>query len=143
MMIEQLKAQRLKAMKEGDKTRLVTLRMILSTFETERGKVGRDLTQEEELAFVNRNRNNLLEEIKSLEVAGRDTSEQQKQLAIVLEFLPKQLSEEEVNAFVQKVVAAVKADGGHMGDAMKIITPELKGKADMKKVSGAVKEAFK
>lgn len=142
-MIEELKTQRLKAMKSGDKTRLITIRMILSTMETERGKVGRELTPEEELGLVNRNRNNLVEEIKSLEDAGRDTSEQQKQLAVVLEFLPAQLSEQEVDAFVQKVVAAVKADGGHMGDAMKIITPELKGKADMKKVSGKVKEAFK
>lgn len=142
-MIEKLKEQRLQAMKNKDKTRLTMTRMILSTFDAERGKLGRDLTEEEQLSFVNRNRNNLLEEIKSLEEAGRDTSEQKQQLAIVLEFLPKQLTEEEVNAFVQKVVAAVKADGGHMGDAMKIITPELKGKADMKKVSGAVKEAFK
>lgn len=142
-MIEQLKTERLKAMKAKDQTRLVTIRMILSTFETERGKVGRDLTKDEELSFVNRNRNNLLEEIASLESAGRDAAKQKEQLAIVLEFLPKQLTEDEVDTFVDGVIEAVKADGGHMGDAMKIITPELKGKADMKKVSGKVKEAFK
>lgn len=53
-------------------------------------------------------------------------------------YLPKQLTQDEVVALVAEVVGRT----ANMGMAMKELTPQLKGKADMKQVSQLVKEAF-
>ena len=63
------------------------------------------------------------------------------QAAIIENYLPKQMSEEEIKAEVQKIIASVGASSpADMGKVMGVATKQLAGKADGKIVSGFVKE---
>ncbi|MDK2600792.1 GatB/YqeY domain-containing protein [Bacillus stercoris] len=141
-LLEQIKKDRTQAMKEKDSVKLGMLRMLLSTFDTERGKTGSDLSEERILELITRNRNNLNEEIKSLEDADRDSSLQKQQLEVVLSYLPKQLSEDEIREIVESSSKEVKESGGNFGQLMGVLSGKLKGKADMKFVSKTAKEMF-
>ncbi len=140
---EDLKA----AMKAGDKIRLEAVRAIKKDIiekETAEKRAQRgDLTPEEELevltAMVKRRRDS----IEQFKQAGRhDLAEEEiKQLAVIEQYLPAQLSEAEVKDVVQKIISQVGATsakdiGKVMGAAMK----ELKGKADGSMVQKIAKE---
>ena len=99
--LEKIKTERTKAMKNKETVRLSMIRMMLATIETEKGKTGKDLTDERILELITRNRNNLNEEIKSLEQAGRDATLQKQQREVVEEFLP--ISEEEIREFMRNL----------------------------------------
>jgi uncharacterized protein YqeY len=63
------------------------------------------------------------------------------QAAIIEAYLPKQMSEEEIKAEVQKIITSVGASSpADMGKVMGVATKQLAGKADGKIVSGFVKE---
>lgn len=140
---EDLKA----AMKAGDKIRLEAVRAIKKDIiekETAEKRAQRgDLTPEEELevltAMVKRRRDS----IEQFKQAGRHdlADEEIKQLAVIEQYLPAQLSEAEVKDVVQKIISQVGATsakdiGKVMGAAMK----ELKGKADGSLVQKIAKE---
>lgn len=140
---EDLKA----AMKSGDKVRLEAVRAIKKDIiekETaeKRGHRG-ELTPEEELevltAMVKRRRDS----IEQFKQAGRHdlVEEEMKQLAVIEQYLPAQLSEEEIKEVLKKIIEQVGATsakdlGKVMGAAMK----ELKGKADGSVVQKLAKE---
>lgn len=68
------------------------------------------------------------------------------QIEFIESFLPKQLSEDEVRKFISKVIidlGIVEPTNKDMGRIMKIVSPELKGKADGKLVSNLVKSFIK
>ena len=66
---------------------------------------------------------------------------EQAELEVVLGYLPKQMSREEVTAAAQQVIAEVGAKGPQdTGKVMGKLMPQLKGKADGKMISEVVKE---
>lgn len=69
--------------------------------------------------------------------------DEQLQADVIKEYLPKMLSEEEINAEVQAAVAATGASGPQdMGKVMGILSGKLAGKADGKVIADAVKAAL-
>lgn len=138
-MIKAIKEDMKQAMRDKNKTKLSTLRMLIASTEKERiaSKV-EELNSEAVITCINREIKAIGQEIEGLVLAGRDTSSQEEQKAILMEYLPKQLTEEEI---VEKVREAT-ATAPNMGLAMKQLSAELKGKADMSLVSKLVKEAF-
>ena len=142
MLIQQIKEDIKQAMRDKEKVKLSTLRMLLSTIETERGKKGistiEDFSQDEIIGFINRNIKQLDQEIDSILTAERDPASQYEQRTILQAYLPKQLTDEEIIAAVAKVIQEAE----NVGQAMKLLS-SLRGKADMKKVSQFVKEGFK
>jgi len=65
---------------------------------------------------------------------------EEAELAVMLEFLPAQLSADEINALIDRIIAETGAQGAKdMGRVMKMLTPLTAGKADGKTVSEAVK----
>jgi len=130
------------AMKARDKERLSVLRMIKASLQNEEISTGSELSGEEELTVLTREkkqRNDSLEEFKE---AGRDDLIQglEKELAIVNEYLPQQLSEEEVTAIVKETITETGASSPKdMGKVMSALMPKVKGKADGKLVSRIVK----
>ena len=67
--------------------------------------------------------------------------EANKEIEVLLGYLPKQLSEEEVRSLISETISETGAESvKDMGKVMKALTPKIKGKADTKLVSGLVKE---
>lgn len=131
------------AMKAKDKERLSVLRMIKASLQNEGIKKGGDLSPEDELSVLTREKKQRNESLEEFEKAGRnDLSEPLKrEILIVDEYLPAQLSEEEIRDLVEEAVIKTGASSTKdMGKVMAALMPETKGKADGKLVSRLVKE---
>ncbi len=134
------------AMKSKDKVRLETLRSIKKVLlekEVSVRPLGQtDLTEAQEtdvLVQVAKQRRDSIEQYQN---AGRaDLAQQEAQeLAIVEEFLPKQLSDDEVAQVIDSLITQVGATSAKdMGKVMGLAMQQLKGKADGKKVQEFVK----
>ena len=143
---EQIMSDMKEAMKARDKVRLNTVRMIKSALMNEKIKAGHDLTAEEELTVLSREKKQREESIDEFTKANRrDLADETKQeLAIVERYLPKQMTEEELDQTVSSAIAEVNAQGkSDFGKVMKVLMPKIKGKADGKAASNAVRKQLK
>ncbi len=131
-------------MLQKEKDRLRALRAIKSAIllaETEKG-AGEGISEETELKLLQKAAKQRRDSIEIYEGQGReDLAETEKQeLVVIEEFLPKQLSEEELEKEVQAVIAQVGAAGPQdMGKVMGAATKKLAGKADGKLISSVAK----
>jgi len=135
------------AMKAGDKRKLAALRLTLSSIkiaETAETRATRgDLTDEELLAVLQTEAKRRRDSIAELETANRPEllADEKAELEALMEYLPKQLSREQIAETARAVIAAVGATGpAQMGPVMKQLTAQLKGQADGKLISEVVKE---
>ena len=143
---EQIMSDMKEAMKARDKVRLNTVRMIKSALMNEKIKAGHDLTAEEELTVLSREKKQREESIDEFTKANRrDLADETKQeLAIVESYLPKQMTEEELDQTVSSAIAEVNAQGkSDFGKVMKVLMPKIKGKADGKAASDVVRKQLK
>lgn len=135
------------AMRAKDKVRLETVRSIKKAIlEKEvslRSEGTSELTAEDEMALLSQLAKQRRDSIAQYQSAGReDLSEQEAQeLAILEEFLPKQLSDAEIATAADELIAKVGASSPKdMGKVMGPLMQQLKGRADGKKVQAIVKE---
>lgn len=141
---EDLKA----AMKSGDKLRLETLRTIRATLmekEIERRGSGKEVTPEDELGVLTGAAKKRRESIEQFQKGGRaDLVDQEtKELGIIQEYLPKQMSAEEVVTVVRGIIAQAGAAGpADFGKVMPLVMKELKGKADGKLIQETVRRTL-
>ena len=143
---EQIMSDMKEAMKARDKVRLNTVRMIKSALMNEKIKAGHDLTAEEELTVLSREKKQREESIEEFTKANRkDLADETKQeLAIVESYLPKQMTQEELNQAVSSAIAEVNAQGkSDFGKVMKVLMPKIKGKADGKAASDVVRKQLR
>ena len=143
---EQIMSDMKEAMKARDKVRLNTVRMIKSALMNEKIKAGHDLTAEEELTVLSREKKQREESIEEFTKANRkDLADETKQeLTIVESYLPKQMTQEELNQAVSSAIAEVNAQGkSDFGKVMKVLMPKIKGKADGKAASDVVRKQLK
>jgi uncharacterized protein YqeY len=92
--------------------------------------------------LINKNVKQRRDSIEQFKNGGRDdlVATEQSQLDVILKYLPKQLSEEEIQSLIQEGIAAVSAEGTQdMGKLMGHLKPKFEGKADMSVVSKLVK----
>jgi len=92
--------------------------------------------------LINKNVKQRRDSIEQFKNGGRDdlVATEQNQLDVILKYLPKQLSEEEIQSLIQEGIAAVSAEGMQdMGKLMGHLKPKFEGKADMSIVSKLVK----
>ena len=133
-----------KAMKNGDKIRTTTLRSIrASIIEFNKSGAAREMTEDDELKILSSAAKKRKDAIEIYQNAGRTdlANNEQAELDVIQEFLPKQMTEEEITnaikAIIEKIGAKdIKDVGKVMGSAMK----ELKGKADGSIVQKIVKD---
>jgi uncharacterized protein len=144
MDIEQRLSDDLKAaMRAGDAERREAIRMLRAAFKNEQIERGHPLTEAEALAVVTRIAKRHRESIEQFKAANRAdlVAHEEAQLAVVEGYLPKQLSREEVEAEIRAVMATVDATGPRaQGQIMSALSERLRGKADMKLVSGIVRD---
>jgi uncharacterized protein len=132
------------AMKSGNKLRLETLRMLRAQIiEFEKKGLDRPMTEDDEMSILLSASKKRKEAIEIFTKAGRmELVEQEtKELEIISEYLPKQLSREDAEKIVENLIqqsgaASMKDLGKVMPSAMK----ELKGKIDSKVISEIVKQ---
>ena len=137
--MEDVRKAMVEAMKAKDKERKDTLSMLLAAMKNKAIDKRADLTEEEEIQVV-------LKEIKqtkeSLELTPADRTEliedYKKRLAVLEEFAPKMMDEDEIKAVISGVLAELGIDaptGKDKGCIMKELMPKVKGKADVKLVN--------
>jgi uncharacterized protein YqeY len=137
---EDLKA----AMKSGDSVKLNTIRSIRAQMiELSKRGTGTSITPEEELTALLAAAKKRKEAIEMYEKAGRnDLADQEKrELDIINTYLPKQMSREEVEVIIKKIIENIGAiSSKDFSKVMPIAMKELKGKIDGKVVQEAVKQ---
>jgi len=131
------------AMKERDAPRRDTLRLILANLRSAEKELQRELNEQEELQVLQRERKKRQEAAKAFRDAGRDeqASGEEAELAILEEFMPEPLSEEELEQIVDDAIAENKATSmGDMRRVMADVMPQVAGRADGSAVSQLVRE---
>lgn len=129
------------AMKAKDKETLSVIRMVKSALSNEQIQLGHDLTPDEEMTVLSREMKQRVEEMASYQEANRDDLVQniQQQIDVLNKYMPKQLSESEVEDIVKATISEVGATSkADMGKVMGALMPKVKGKADGKLVSQKV-----
>ncbi|MFA5055311.1 MAG: GatB/YqeY domain-containing protein [Dehalococcoidia bacterium] len=132
-----------KAQKQGDKSRVSALRLIISGIQYAEIAKGASLDEAGVIDVFNKEVKQRRESIEEFAKGNRgDLVEKEKiELAILLEYLPKQLSREEVTAIVKQVINEVGAKGpGDKGKVMSRLMPQVKGKADGREAGSVVDE---
>jgi len=130
------------AAKDKDKLRLSTLRFIKSILYNKKIDLRRDLNEKESLQLLSSMVKQRKDSIEQFKNGGRlDLVEkEEKELKIVQEFMPEQLSEEKIEAEISKAIDEVGATSVRdMGKVMKVLMPKFTGKADGKLVGEKVK----
>ncbi len=132
-----------KALKNKDKLRLSTLRMIRAAMKNVEISKREKLTENEIVAIISNNLKKL-EESLDIFIKGQRAElvdKTKKEIEIVKEYLPEQLSEEEVEKIVKETIIKFEFKGlQDIGPAMREIMPQLKGKADGKIVNKMVRD---
>ena len=140
---ERLSEEMKNAMKARDELRLSTIRLIRSAVKNKDIELKRELDDQEIVEVIAALGKQRRESIRLFGEAGRRdlVEKEEKELAILLDFLPQQLNREEVAALVEKIIAECGAQGGKdMGRVMKALIPHVAGRADGKTVSDLVRE---
>lgn len=130
------------SMKGGDKARLGTLRMISAAIKQREVDERIDLSDEQILAVLDKMSKQRRESIAQYDAAGRDdlSAVEKAELAIIQEFLPAQLTDEEIDNLVKEALATTGAsDIKDMGKVMGMVKPEAQGRADMSQVSARIR----
>ena len=130
------------AMKAKDKVRKSTITLIRAAILQEDKQID-NLEDSDIEAIISKQYKQRKDSLKEFEKAGRDDLiEQTKaEMAIIEDYLPKQLSQEEIGAIVEDTIQEIGAESmKDMGKVMKAIMPKVKGKADGKVVNQIVRE---
>lgn len=130
------------AMKAGEKSRLATIRMLISAIKQREIDERRDVSDDEAMAILTKQAKQRRESIAQYQSAGRDDLKavEEAELAIIETYLPQPLSAEEIEAAVADIIAAEQAsDLSQMGAVMKAARERLAGRADMALVSQVVR----
>lgn len=132
------------AMKSGDKLKLETIRSIRALIlEFEKSGTGKDLTPDDEVKILSTAVKKRKDSIEQFRNAGREelALKEEKELEILLAYLPKQLEEEEIADKIKLLAAEVGAKTKEdFPKLMPLVMKELKGKADGKLVKTLVEK---
>jgi hypothetical protein len=142
-LIAQIENDVKQAMLARDASRRDALRLILSSLRSAEKDLQRPLSEDEELQVLQRERKRRIEAAEAFHSAGRDVqaAKEEEELAILEEFMPAQLSEEELEQIVDDAIAETGATNiRDMGRVMADVMPQIAGRADGSFVSQLVRE---
>lgn len=140
------------ALKAKDEVRLSTLRLLSSAFNYEKIAKQHDLSEEEEIAVIRREAKKRTDAIEGLREAQGKTStssadtlanridREEKELAILKEFLPQEMSIEELSKLVEEAISETGASSiSDMGKVIGAVMQKAQGKAEGSKVAELAK----
>lgn len=140
---EQLDSAMKQAMKARDDLRLSAVRMIRSAVKNREIELKQELDDQGVVEIISTLVKQRRESIRLYQEGNRQdlVEKEEAELAVLLGFLPAQLSVAEIGELVAKVIAETQAQGiKDMGKVMKTLTPMTTGRADGKTVSEIVKK---
>lgn len=134
------------AMRNKDKVRLRTLRSLRSAFQNKEidgreGGADTELSEQDQLAVLRKQAKQRKEAIEQYEEAGREdlVQKEQEELDVLEEYMPEQLSDDELNDILQDIIEEVGAESiADMGSVMGPAMDRLRGRADGSRVQEMV-----
>ena len=140
-LLERVQADVTAAMKGGDRERVGALRLVVS--ELQKAHKEASASEADEVAVLQRERKKRIEAADAFESGGRSeqAAAERDEATLIESYLPEQISDEELERIV---VAAVESTGAtnvkEMGKVIGVVMPQVKGRADGKRVSTMVRE---
>jgi len=131
------------AMRARDAERRDALRLILSSLKSAEKELQRPLSDDEELQVLQRERKRRIEAAEAFRSGGREAQaeSEERELAVLQEFMPEPLSEDELEEIVDDAIAENGATGmSDFGRVMADVMPQVSGRADGSVVSQLVRE---
>jgi len=131
------------AMREREAERRDALRLILSSLRSAEKELQRPLHDEEELQVLQRERKRRLEAAEAFRTGGREeqAESEERELAVLEEFMPEPLTEEELETIIDDAIAECGATSiRDLGRVMADVMPQIAGRADGAAVSQLVRE---
>jgi uncharacterized protein YqeY len=131
------------AMKSQDKFKLSVIRMVRSSIKNIEIDQRRALDDNEVLDVLNREIKQRKDSLQEFDKAGRDdlVTTLQAEIAVLMDYMPQQLTEEEIKVIVQQTIQEVGASSkADMGKVMGALMPKVKGRADGKLINQAVQQ---
>jgi uncharacterized protein YqeY len=141
-LVERIDVQLKEALKTRDNERLQTLRMLKSDLQYKQIELGHELTDDEIVAVLSSAAKKRSEAIEEFRKGGREDLEKKEraEYEIIKEFLPRQLSSEELDELIENTIAETGASSmKDIGEVMKVLMLRVRGRADGKAVNIAVK----
>jgi hypothetical protein len=141
--IEEIEDDIKEAMRARDNDRRDALRLIVNALKNSEKELMRPLSEEEELQVLQRERKRRVEAAEAFRNGGREEQAQaeERELAILEEFMPAPLGEEEIEEIVDDAIAEVGATSmADLGRVMADVMPQIAGRADGSVVSQIVRE---
>jgi uncharacterized protein len=142
-LVQQLEGEVKDAMLARDATRRDALRLILNSLRSAEKDLQRPLSEEEELQVLQRERKRRNEAAEAFRAGGREeqAAQEETELAILEEFMPEPLSEDELEQIVDDAIAETGATSlRDMGRVMADVMPQVAGRADGSAVGQIVRE---
>jgi len=142
---DRLQADMVAAMKARDTERRDALRYLLAGVKNQEIDKRSALTEQEEIAWLRTAAKQRRDSIEMFQQGGRDDLAQRElsQLAVLEEYLPQQMSDDELEVFVKAGIAEIGASSPKdMGKVMGALTPRAAGRVDGKRLSAAVRAAL-
>jgi uncharacterized protein YqeY len=144
---EKLQADLTDAIRSRNEVVSGTVRMLLAAITNEEvaGKAAKVLTDAEIITVLSREAKKRREAVEAYTQAKRDdlAGKEKAEAAVIANYLPEQLSEDEIKKLIADAIAETDAKGpAGMGLVMKVLQPKIAGKADGGVVSGLVKAAL-
>lgn len=143
-MIDVIRREMMTAMKKKEKERKESLSMLLNALKNAQIDKREDLTQAEENSIIAKEIKQTKETMESCPLDRTDIIEEcRARLAVLEEFAPEQMSEEQIRAEIDAVLSELGISNPSMqdkGNVMKNLMPRVKGKADGKLVNQFVGE---
>ncbi|HOC58571.1 MAG: GatB/YqeY domain-containing protein [Syntrophaceae bacterium] len=131
-----------KAAKAKDKIRLSTIRMLKTALHNKEIDLMRPLNETETMQILSNLVKQRKDSIEQFARGGRQdlVDKEESELIILKEFMPEQMSEEDIDALIKKIIAESGAVSvKDMGKVMKVLMPQITGRADGKAAGDKVK----
>ncbi len=141
--LEKIKKDLVEAQKSGDRFRTGCLRFFLSALQNRQIEQRRELADQDVLEVARRLAKQRRESIEGFKKGGRDdlVEKEERELAILKEYLPEELPEEEIRRLAKECIEEVSATSRKdMGKVMKALMSKVKGRADGRLVQRIVTE---
>jgi uncharacterized protein YqeY len=142
-LIRRIEDELTSAMRERDTARRDALRLILTSLRSAEKELQRPLSDQEELQVLQRERKRRLEAAEAFREGGSEerAGAEEEELAVLEEFMPEPLSEEELEAIIDDAIAENGATSMRdLGRVMADVMPQVAGRADGGVVSQLVRE---
>jgi uncharacterized protein len=141
--IEEIEGEIKEAMRARDAERRDALRLIVNALKNSEKELQRPLSDDEELQVLQRERKRRAEAAEAFRSGGREAQAEaeERELAILEEFMPAPLGEDEIEEIVDDAIAEVGATSmADLGRVMADVMPQIAGRADGSVVSQLVRE---